>query len=124
MTLEPDLDRAGYVGVSQGGRIAPIAAIRHGQAVFAAILSTAATAQNEQLRHEIAADARAQDAPRWLARLIAPLFAERVRNRRPEWWRSVGKSDPIVEWRAVKIPFFIAYGAQDEDDNVPVSRSV
>jgi hypothetical protein len=40
------------------------------------------------------------------------------------WVRRVAHSDPIPFWRQVPAPILVAYGSEDEQDNVPVAESV
>jgi len=41
-----------------------------------------------------------------------------------DWIPKIFLFDPIPYWRKVRAPMFIAYGGEDEHDNVPVSVSV
>jgi pimeloyl-ACP methyl ester carboxylesterase len=41
-----------------------------------------------------------------------------------EFLRKVGNYDPMPYWIQVSQPVFVAYGAEDEKDNVPVAESV
>lgn len=41
-----------------------------------------------------------------------------------DFFRGVIDFDPIPCWRRVEAPILVVYGAQDEEDNVPVGRSV
>jgi pimeloyl-ACP methyl ester carboxylesterase len=40
------------------------------------------------------------------------------------WARLNGWYDPLPHWIRLRIPILVAYGAEDEQDNVPVSESV
>lgn len=40
------------------------------------------------------------------------------------WVRLVADYDPLPYWERVEVPVFVAYGAEDEGDNVPVAASV
>jgi hypothetical protein len=40
------------------------------------------------------------------------------------WAPKVVNWDPLVQWRAVSRPMFFAFGADDEEDNVPVQASL
>jgi dipeptidyl aminopeptidase/acylaminoacyl peptidase len=39
------------------------------------------------------------------------------------WWRRVGDFDPLPLWRSYHKPVLVVYGAEDEQDNVPVAES-
>ena len=41
-----------------------------------------------------------------------------------DWIRLTATYDPIPHWESVDVPILVAYGAEDEDDNVPVVESV
>ncbi len=40
------------------------------------------------------------------------------------WWHPVVDFDPLPLWRALDVPVLIVYGADDEQDNLPVAESV
>lgn len=40
------------------------------------------------------------------------------------WARLNGWYDPVLHWTQLRVPVFVAYGEEDEGDNVPVSESV
>lgn len=40
------------------------------------------------------------------------------------FWRKVGEFDPMVHWQTLPQPALVIYGADDENDNVPVAESV
>jgi uncharacterized protein len=40
------------------------------------------------------------------------------------WWRGIGDYDPIEHWTRLRQPALVAYGEDDESDNVPVAESV
>lgn len=118
----PGIETA-YVGVSQGGSIAPLAAVIT-EADEIVIIGSAMVAYYDQLRTEISNDVRAEGIPAWLNPAVTTAFAARARGRYPEFWRQNGAFDTIEaldEWGGRA---FIAYGELDEYDNVPVSRSV
>lgn len=120
----PSASRVGFVGVSQGGTIAPLAA-RLSEADFAVALSSSATTLREQLDAEVANDvAAAGGVPGFLRKPVATAFAARARGRYPAFWRANGDFDMAAEWRRWGGSMFIAYGREDEHDNVPVSKSL
>lgn len=116
--------REGFVGVSQGGSVAPLAAQKT-DADLVVVMSSSMTDYHTQLRTEIgnavAADPR---VPTWARPLLTRAFAARARGRYPAFWRQNGSFAAIDAVAAYAGPVFIAYGALDENDNVPVSRSV
>ncbi|GAB4528550.1 MAG: hypothetical protein Tsb0010_11020 [Parvularculaceae bacterium] len=115
--------RLGFVGVSQGGSIAPLAA-RLAGADFAVALSSAGVPMRQQLHAEISNDVRAAGAPGLLNPLLTAAYAARARGRYPEFWRLNGDYDMLAEWRRWGGPFFLALGREDEQDNVPVADTI
>lgn len=119
----PGLDHYGVIGCSQGGFYAPDVAAR-ADADFAAAWSTPATSLRAQLTTEIRNDARDSGLPGWLQRLLVPPFEARARGRYPEFWRLNGDRNMMTAWENWRGPFFMAFGSDDEFDNVPVLQSV
>jgi len=113
----------GFVGVSQGGSIAPEAALL-ADADFAIAIGSSATDYNAQLRHEVGNDVAAAGAPEWLAGPLADLYTWRAKRRQPGFWQANGGYSTLDRWREWHGPLFIAYGSLDESDNVPVSESM
>lgn len=152
--------RIGLIGLSQGGRVAPLAAVRAPDAVeFVINVSGGATDGLESLRHErpnTYSEMGIEDE--WLRHFTrcdvivdrvlttgegqedylecitvfegGPYeeFASRIYPTDPDDWRlrwfpKVVAYAPMEYWPEVRQPVFIAYGKQDEQDNVPVMRS-
>lgn len=113
----------GFVGVSQGGTIAPEAAAL-ADADFAAAIGSSAVALEDQLRHEVGNDIRAAGVPEALQGMLTDIYTARAKRRQPGFWRANADYDTIGKWQEWGGPFFIAYGAGDENDNVPVGDSV
>jgi pimeloyl-ACP methyl ester carboxylesterase len=119
-----DPGRIGLVGCSQGGRIAPLAVARGTDASYLVNLSGGVLPVNESLLHESRQTLRQKGLPGWLADSFAPFAAAVAKQRNPVWWEKNGTFDPMPYWRSLRPPALIVYGAEDEFDNVPVSRSV
>ena len=120
--LKPGL-RSGFVGVSQGGSIAPLAS-QMADADYAVALSAAGLTLREQLRAEISNDVRAAGVPDFLNPPLTAAYAARARGRYADFWRANGDYDMLAQWRRWGGPFFVAYGRDDEQDNIPVARSL
>lgn len=112
-----------FVGVSQGGSIAPLAASMTG-ADEIVIIGSAMVTYYDQLRTEISNDVREAGIPDWLNPVFTTAFAARARGRYPGFWRRNGAFDTLEALEGWGGRAFIAYGELDEYDNVPVSRSV
>ncbi len=152
-------NRIGWVGLSQGGWIAPLAARIAGGGAFVVSMSSAAVPVFDQIRHEIrrtleadgVAEAGVGDALRlqrvlerhalgessWQEFLVAreaasagPAadFAQAMPAEETDWrwawWARTGTFDPLDSWLRAGLPTLVVYGAEDEQDNVPVARSV
>ena len=153
--------KIGLIGLSQGGRVAPMVAARFPEDIaFVVNISGGATPGLESLRHERENTYRELDiGGAWLDRFRAcdaivdrlllgaarledylpcatgfadgpySEFAARIYPTDPgdwrmKWFPHVVRFDPIPFWRQVRQPVFVAYGADDEFENVPVARSV
>ncbi|HUP47519.1 MAG TPA: alpha/beta fold hydrolase [Thermoanaerobaculia bacterium] len=117
-------DRIGVIGVSQGGHVAPMVPDLVPELAFVVNLSGSAVPIEEQLKLELTNTLRQEGWPRFLIPLVRPIAIRTVKNRRPVWWQKNGEADPIQHWRRLSVPALVVYGAEDEQDNVPVSRSV
>jgi pimeloyl-ACP methyl ester carboxylesterase len=153
------LDRIGWVGLSQGGWIAPLAAIHAAKGGYVASVSAAAVPVFQQIRHEVtrtleregvgpegvsaahglmqALEGFALGTVPWERYLAirtglmdgpAGPFAAAMPDTREdwrwEWWARVGLYDPVEAWNRSGHPTLVVYGAEDEQDNVPVATSV
>ncbi len=115
----------GLIGVSQGGWIAPLAAMRASDLAYVINLSGAAVTPSEQLTFEEVNTLAGLGLPRPLARMLAPLTAWRIRTLvQPELWSRIADFDPGPHWAGLRIPALIVWGAEDEHDNLPVAASV
>jgi len=119
-----DSRRVGFLGISQGGRIAPLAASSMDDLAFVVNLSGGVLPVNESLLHESRQTLRQQGMPGWMADGFGPFAAAVAKLRNPVWWEKNGNYDPMPHWRSLEVPGLVVYGADDERDNVPVSRSV
>lgn len=157
----PVRDRcAGWVGLSQGGWIAPVAAEISGRGGYVVSVSSAAVPVFDQIAFEVentlrneGADedgiaaalglqrtirAHAMGEATWedyatrraavLHRPTAAPFAEAMPSGSDDWrwawWARVGSFDPVEAWARADVRTLVVYGAADETDNVPVTRSV
>ncbi len=115
----------GLIGMSQGGWIAPLAARRDPELAYVVNLSGAAVTPAEQLAFEEANTLAGLGVPRPLAKALAPLTAWRIRTFvQPDLWSRIADFDPGPHWADVQIPALIVWGAEDEDDNLPVAGSL
>jgi len=119
-----DPKRVGLLGISQGGWIAPLAASITRDLAFVINVSGTTVTPNEQLLHESRRNVRDMGFPELTEGAMAPVAAWIAKQRRPVWWNKNGDFDPLPYWEGLALPALIVYGAEDEEDNVPVARSV
>lgn len=126
LAAQPGVDRArlGLVGLSQGGWVAISAAKGRPQVAFVVNTSGSAVTPREQTRHEIRQQLADGGLPRWLVPAVLPLANGMPARWLPVWWEKNGDFDPIPVLEALPQPVLVVYGALDEAENVPVSRSV
>lgn len=72
----------------------------------------------EQLKYEIENDIRSSGAPRWIAKLMAPITARKAMRRQPIWWEKNGAFDPVGDWQSLRLPILFVFGAGDRNVNV------
>lgn len=156
----PEIDpaRIGLAGLSQGGRVVPIAASKSADVAFVVSLVADAVTFPEQSFVEMANTARQHKLPPDQVRKVVALNAAAGRylmggswdeyarmrqsmldgpagpiaagfpaERDAPVWTFLGKVitfDPIPYWMAMPQPALLLFGAEDEQDNVPVSESV
>lgn len=114
--------RFGFIGISQGGWVAPVAA-SDGSADFAAAVSTAQVPPRVQLAHETQQTLREDGVPDWMVPLVFPIAYRLPQWARDRWWRVNGDFDPVSSWRHGRVEGLIVIGREDERDNVPVAAS-
>ena len=109
----------GLIGFSQGGWIAPVAAVKSNDVSFVVSMSGAAVTTDEQLVYgEI--NNIAPYTYTFIARIIAPITANKLKKK--DHLKALYPFDPIPYWKDVRVPVFFAFGENDED--VPVEASI
>lgn len=121
---EIDPADVGLIGISQGGWIAPLAASKIDEPAFVIDLVGTTVPPNDQLLHETQATLAQHHVPRFVRSIMTGIAAEIPRRKRATWWELNGAFDPLPYWRGLEAPALVVYGAEDENDNVPVERSV
>ena len=121
---EIDPGRVGLFGISQGGRIAPLAADRQDTIAFIVNVSGGVLSVDASLLHESRQTLRQKGMPGWMADAFGPFAAAVAKRRNRTWWKKNGTYDPLPYWESLEVPALVVYGAEDEHDNVPVVRSV
>ena len=119
-----DPDRVGLVGFSQGGWVAPLAAVQTPDAAFLATVSASAVTPRMQLLYEVRQDMLADGAPEFAANLFGPLIARRAQLKKASWWSQNGPFDPLPYWRELDIPALLLFGLDDRNVDVPRTLAV
>lgn len=119
-----DPARIGVIGVGEGGWVAPVAAGVEKGVRFVVNVSGSAVTPNEQIRHAISSSIRRYGTPDFIVPLIAFALERRSKNKSDVWWEKNGDFDPVRYWRDVSVPILVVYGSEDEQDSVPVRRSI
>ncbi|WP_224482888.1 alpha/beta hydrolase family protein [Robertkochia aurantiaca] len=109
----------GFMGVSQGGWVAPVAALQRPGVDFVIDLSGTLSTAKYQLHFEEVHNI-GQYTWEFVAEALAPLTVEKLKNR--EDISVLIDFDPLPYWKEVPSPVFIAYGGGDT--NCPVERSL
>ena len=113
------------IGMSQGGRIAPLAATEEPKPDRVVSLSGGVERAFASLVFEETNTLRQMGLPDVVARGIAPLTAWHLREvRQAVFWAAVGDFDPLPHWAALDRPALILLGGLDRDDNLDVDRAV
>ena len=113
----------GVIGMSEGGRIAPIVATQSDELAFVVNMVGGAVPAHDALLYEEVHNIRQMGVLPGFAHLFA--YAGRwslIEIRRTQFWDSVGNFDPIQHWDGVTIPALVLYGV--DDTNVPTNESV
>ncbi|MDX1642967.1 MAG: alpha/beta hydrolase, partial [Thermoanaerobaculia bacterium] len=112
----------GLIGMSQGGKIAPLVATRHAEVDWIVDVVGGALPMHESLVYEETHNLRQMGVLPGLSDVIARLSAwSIVHLRQKEFWDAVGNFDPLPYWRDLSVPALVLYGGNDT--NVATQRS-
>ncbi len=115
---EVELSHIGVVGMSQGGRIAPIVATESSDVTFVVNVVGNAILAYESLRYEEIHNLRELGLVPGLSDIVAYLTAFIViEGSQPEFWDAIGNFDPIQYWEKVNVSSLILFG--EHDTNTP-----
>lgn len=109
----------GFIGMSQGGWIASVAATKTDDVSFVVSMSGATVTTDEQLLHEEINNI-APYTYTFIAKLIAPIMTNILKKK--NYLIAYMGFDPIPYWKRIHVPVFFAFGENDE--NVPVDASI
>lgn len=113
----------GVVGMSQGGRIAPIVADRSTDVAWVVNVSGGTVTLHEALHYEETHNLRRVGFLPGVSNALAYGSTWLLRNvTAADFWQAVGNFDPLPYWEAIAIPALVLYG--EHDTNVPIDASV
>ena len=116
------LSHVGVLGMSQGGRIAPIVASDSSDVAFVVSVVGSAGSAHEALRYEENHNLREMGLLPGLSNLIAyPSTFVLINITLKDFWDTVGNFDPIPYWEKVAVNALVLYG--QDDTNVPSEKS-
>ena len=121
----PSVDpaRIGVVGLSQGGWIAPVAAVKSQDISYVVNMVGPAVKTYEQLLYEERYNIEEMGFLPFVSKALAypsTYFIRKVPLK--DFYGAVGNFDPIPYWRDVAVPALVLYGS--EDTNTPTAESV
>jgi uncharacterized protein len=117
-----EISHIGIIGLSQGGHLAPMVAVRSPDIAFLIDVVGSTLPMYEVLLYEEVHNLREMGFPPGISNLIAYLSTFFLRKfSQKDFWDAVGNFDPIQYWQEVRIPVLVMLGS--EDTNVPALRS-
>lgn len=120
---EVPVSSVGVVGMSQGGRIAPIVASHDPEVAWVVNVVGGAVPAHESLRYEETHNLREMGFLPAVSDLLAyPSSWSLIHLRNADFWDEIGNFDPIPYWESVEQPALVIYG--EDDTNVPTEASV
>jgi len=119
----PRISSVGLIGLSQGGRIAPIAAGRTEGLSFVVNMVGGAVPAHESLVFEETHNLRQLGVLPGFAHVLAyPAAWSIIHVRQQAHWNAVGNFDPLPYWQRLDVPVLVLYG--ESDTNVNTAKSV
>lgn len=116
------VSQIGIIGLSQGGRIAPIVATKSSEVSFVVNIVGASVTAHEQLLYEENNNLRDMGFVPGISNAISYLSTFILRKfSQKDFWDAIGNFDPLPYWQDVNIPTLVMYGS--EDPNVPTIES-
>jgi dienelactone hydrolase len=121
---EISIGRLGVVGLSQGGRIAPIVATEMADLAFVISIVGGAVPAHEALVYEETHNLRELGILPGLSDVLAyPAAWSLIYVRQRDHWNVVGNFDPVPYWQEVAAPSLVLYGEGDTNVNSKTSAA-
>ena len=116
------ISKVGVIGMSQGGWIAPIAAVRSADIEFIVNVVGTSLTSYDVLHYEETNNLREMGFFPVVSDLIAYPSTWVLRNiTQKEFWGKIGNFDALPYWKELEIPILAMYGS--DDTNVPAKAS-
>lgn len=120
---ETSISTIGIIGMSQGGRIAPIVAANDGRIAWVVSVVGPAVTGRDQLYFEEVHNLRGFGFLPIVSDLLAFPSSWMLMNvTDAQFWNSIGNQDPIEDWARVNQPTLVLLG--ELDTNVPTKATV
>lgn len=120
---EVEISTMGVVGMSQGGRIAPLVADENTNVSWLVGVAGGAVPAFEALRYEETHNLREMGFLPGVSDVLAyPSTWVLITVTASDFWKAVGNFDPTPYWASVSQPALVIYG--EEDTNAPTEASV
>ncbi len=112
----------GVVGMSQGGRIAPLVANRSADVGWVVNVVGGSVTMHEALVYEEIHNLREAGVLPGVSNVLAHGTSFLVRSvADPDFWNAIGNFDPLPYWNTMAVPSLVVYG--EDDTNVPAVES-
>lgn len=115
----------GIIGMSEGGRIAPIVANKSSEVAFVVNVVGGAVSSHDQLHYEENYNIQEMGFLPGISNVISYFSTySLIYFRKKEFWDAVGDFDPIPHWKRVSVPTLVLYGKEDTNVNSAASKEL
>jgi dienelactone hydrolase len=122
---EIDSSGIGAIGMSQGGHIVPVVAVRSANLAFVVNMVGSALPMHDGLVYEEKHNINEMGIPFMLAGLLAyPAAWSIIHVRQRAFWNAIGNFDPAPYWEKVSVPALVLYGENDTNVHSEASASL
>lgn len=119
---EIDAAGIGAIGMSQGGHVVPLVAVRSANLAYVVNMVGSALPMHDGLVYEEKHNLNELGVPSLLSGVLAyPAAWSIIYLRQREFWNAIGNFDPAPYWEKVSVPALVLYG--ENDTNVPSEAS-
>ncbi|NNE66229.1 MAG: alpha/beta fold hydrolase [Pyrinomonadaceae bacterium] len=119
---EVPVSSIGIVGMSEGGRIAPIIANESSDVAFVVNVVGGALSSHDQLFYEENYNVQEMGFLPGISNIVSYFSTySLIYLRQKEFWDAVGDFDPVPHWEKVSTPALVLYGKKDTNVNSAAS---